>query len=233
MRKLFILAILAAMLFAVTGQAADAVNWKGYDWGTYDGSIAVDSSGNLVVTAPSAGAYGGAHINIPSIFRNSPTQWVQISYIDELHSGGQIWLEDESAPDQAWTQFGTWAYSSQPNYRTYVWDVEPDTSVFTTEDARTSGEHTLKIGKRADSTIDYWLDGNLVHSTSATTWTYFGDVYLAARQDGANFLSTTFTDFQMGTDYSAPAAVPEPATILGFGIPMLMVGLGKLRGLRK
>ncbi len=29
------------------------------------------------------------------------------------------------------------------------------------------------------------------------------------------------------------AAVPEPATILGFGIPMLMVGLGKLRGLRK
>jgi len=31
----------------------------------------------------------------------------------------------------------------------------------------------------------------------------------------------------------APAAVPEPATLLGFGIPMLMVGLGKLKSLRK
>lgn len=28
-------------------------------------------------------------------------------------------------------------------------------------------------------------------------------------------------------------AVPEPATLLGFGIPMLMIGLGKLKGLRK
>jgi len=31
----------------------------------------------------------------------------------------------------------------------------------------------------------------------------------------------------------APAAVPEPATLLGFGIPMLMVGLGKIKSLRK
>ena len=32
---------------------------------------------------------------------------------------------------------------------------------------------------------------------------------------------------------STPKAVPEPATLLGFGIPILMVGLGKLRQLRK
>lgn len=32
---------------------------------------------------------------------------------------------------------------------------------------------------------------------------------------------------------STITAVPEPATLLGFGIPMLMVGLGKLRQLRK
>ncbi len=29
------------------------------------------------------------------------------------------------------------------------------------------------------------------------------------------------------------AAVPEPATLLGFGIPVLMIGLGKIRGIRK
>jgi hypothetical protein len=32
---------------------------------------------------------------------------------------------------------------------------------------------------------------------------------------------------------TSPAAVPEPATLLGFGLPILMVGLGKLRQLRK
>lgn len=30
-----------------------------------------------------------------------------------------------------------------------------------------------------------------------------------------------------------PAAVPEPATLLGFGLPMLMLGLGKIRQLKK
>lgn len=28
-------------------------------------------------------------------------------------------------------------------------------------------------------------------------------------------------------------AVPEPTTLLGFGLPILMIGLGKLKGLRK
>ncbi len=31
----------------------------------------------------------------------------------------------------------------------------------------------------------------------------------------------------------APQAVPEPATLLGFGLPVLMIGLGKLKSLRK
>ena len=41
-------------------------------------------------------------------------------------------------------------------------------------------------------------------------------------------------DFQDAYGTRPPiSSVPEPATILGFGIPMLMVGLGKFRGLRK
>ncbi len=34
-------------------------------------------------------------------------------------------------------------------------------------------------------------------------------------------------------DRKQTSAVPEPATLLGFGLPMLMVGLGKLKSLRK
>jgi hypothetical protein len=47
--------------------------------------------------------------------------------------------------------------------------------------------------------------------------------------DYHDFVSDKWTlDVQRG-----PTAVPEPATLLGFGLPMLMIGLGKLRGLRK
>jgi hypothetical protein len=39
------------------------------------------------------------------------------------------------------------------------------------------------------------------------------------------------SDFAVSSGKLAP--VPEPATLLGFGVPMLMIGLGKLKGLRK
>lgn len=38
---------------------------------------------------------------------------------------------------------------------------------------------------------------------------------------------------QLQINVESPRAVPEPATLLGFGLPMLMIGIGKLRGLRK
>lgn len=48
--------------------------------------------------------------------------------------------------------------------------------------------------------------------------------------DSAKFSSS---NQQFVMDNLTVNTVPEPATLLGFGIPMLMVGLGKLRGLRK
>jgi hypothetical protein len=40
-------------------------------------------------------------------------------------------------------------------------------------------------------------------------------------------------DDLQANEYKQTSAVPEPATLLGFGLPMLMVGLGKLKSLRK
>ena len=40
-------------------------------------------------------------------------------------------------------------------------------------------------------------------------------------------------DGLQANEYKQTSAVPEPATLLGFGLPMLMVGLGKLKSLRK
>lgn len=49
--------------------------------------------------------------------------------------------------------------------------------------------------------------------------------------DDSNDSTLNVRNFQINEAKSS--AVPEPATLLGFGLPMLMVGLGKLRGLRK
>lgn len=67
--------------------------------------------------------------------------------------------------------------------------------------------------------------GTVPHSSSGYTSLYGG--YYAG--DSHLFNSDNWTlDMQRG-----PTAVPEPATLLGFGLPMLMIGLGKLRRMRK
>ncbi len=48
-----------------------------------------------------------------------------------------------------------------------------------------------------------------------------------------DYVESNVIDDGIRNDFGIPAAVPEPATLLGFGIPMLMVGLGKLKKLRK
>lgn len=56
---------------------------------------------------------------------------------------------------------------------------------------------------------------------------YNFDLFFAERH-------TTESNFKIDTSIRLrPQAVPEPATLLGFGLPMLMVGLGKLRQFRK
>jgi|GEM_PF-3425113 len=52
-------------------------------------------------------------------------------------------------------------------------------------------------------------------------------------QLSGNSLNRSFSvDFTYGVKGNPVSSVPEPATLLGFGIPMLMIGLGKLKGLR-
>lgn len=48
-----------------------------------------------------------------------------------------------------------------------------------------------------------------------------------------DYVESNIIDSGIRNNFGVPAAVPEPATILGFGIPMLMIGLGKLKSLRK
>lgn len=214
-----LMVMLLVLLAGVTIVYADPLLWKGIDWDpSIYGSIAVNV-GNLEVTTASFGtsSWGTAHYNTPNSFRAAPTPWVKVTFLDSPGTAaGQLWMEDETYNSNyglntgtlgAWTQFGAWERADRPNYMIYWWDYDTGLDGFVdTGFARTAGAHTLLLGKRVDGTIDYWLDGWLVFSTTDITPNYFGDIYLAAHSPGANPGQTiVFTDYQTGTDYSFSA----------------------------
>lgn len=60
------------------------------------------------------------------------------------------------------------------------------------------------------------------------TYVAFEDMRFVSTDYNYNDMSFVFTNVS-----TTARAVPEPATLLGFGLPMLMIGMGKLRKLRK
>lgn len=87
-----------------------------------------------------------------------------------------------------------------------------------------------------DSGVD---NHNHIYSTDYTTpiaelgstpkGTYIGFEDLQFPNSDYNYHDETFVFTNVAVKTSV---VPEPATVLGFGIPMLMIGLGKLKSLR-
>lgn len=80
----------------------------------------------------------------------------------------------------------------------------------------TGGSGSFNVNEGGESYVDFY-------NTATITGLTFRDANNIALN---NYTMTTGS----AHNYNA---VPEPATLLGFGLPLLMVGLGKLRGLRK
>ena len=224
--KIAVLAAAGTILLSA-GVVFAAGLWMTIIWGDIYGSSIVNGGGDLEVTTSSCSAtscWGAAHYNTPAAFRAAATPWVKYTFIDEGlgHPGPQLWMEDEeySTPGAgAWTQFGTWQRggSEYEDYRIYWWDYDTDLADDSTLNdsnnsvgwidtgvARSAGEHTLMLAKRADGTVDYWIDGQLVHSTTDITPNYFGDIYLVGHSDPADpgqAGTVVFTDYQTGTNY--------------------------------
>jgi len=226
MRVLVWTLVLAGFAFA------DSVTWEGILWtdvGGLEATYATPGS-DLKVTPDSTTYYGVAHYNTSPAFRASPTQFVEVKFTD---TGGperaQIWMEDENTSPLgsagAWTQFGSW-YGYSANYQVYYDDYDQDLldngtvdfsvgTFFDTGVAATAGMHTLGLGKRADGTVDWLLDGNVVLSLGSGAFSpaYFGDIYLAARYGTA-----TFNGYTASTAYTPPMPEPGVALLLCLGL---------------
>jgi hypothetical protein len=187
---------------------AYTVSWEGIPWTNPYGDIAINGDGYLEVTASSCfannappgrssptvqGCWGTAHYNTPSGFRGQTIQWIQVVFTDEgtpKSPGPQFWIEDETYnPDLVgkntgtlggWSQFGTWDNTGA--YKIYWWDYDTNKAkLVSTGVSRSAGDHTLKIllDKTDGYLVEYYLDDQLVYSTTRLTLNYIGDVYLA------------------------------------------------------
>ncbi|MCX6811454.1 MAG: PEP-CTERM sorting domain-containing protein [Candidatus Berkelbacteria bacterium] len=197
-------------VLTLVGSTAHALLWNSVEWGTYNGASLSIAGSDLVVGSGSD--YAAAHYNTPSEFRSALTPWVEFSFLDNGPGTqrAQLWIEKEGTPGAAWFQFGSWTPSAYPTYDKYAiywWNVDTDVAGWQWLDDRTADEHTLKVGKNADNSIDYWFDNSLVWTTTDINPDYFGDVYLASRNG-----ESIFTNYQTGADYQGPP-VPEPASI--------------------
>ena len=170
---------------------------------------------------------GAAHYNTPDSFRAFTTPWVEVTFLYPLDAlNAQLWMEQETGPGASWTELGAydqnWSYApgGTPGFEAYWRDYGSNPDGYQYLKPLATESHTLLLGRRADGTIDYWLDGTLACSTTKIAPQYFGDIYL-----GAAGAPITFTDYQSGGDY-AGVGVPEPGTLgmlLALGLPGLMV----------
>lgn len=198
--------------------ASAATDWEGITWEDYRGTSAVNGQGNLEVTTTGPGAcddggagpvcWGVTRYDTPDALRNAPGHSVSVSFIDNgpgTH-GMQIWATKEDLPS-SWTQFG--ARNGDTHYYILLLRFDPsfeiDTVVLDIE--RTAGEHTLTIGKRADNTIDYFIDGDLVYTDTFLQMGYLGDVYLGTQSVISNPVTGIFTSYSTDNTYIEP--VPQ------------------------
>ena len=198
----------ALMLGAVAVSAfAAGTDWMGQSWTNAGyGSIAVNSSGNLEVTASTcsdSNCWGTAHYNTPAGFRASSNQVVEWTFIDEgpNTAGAQLWMEQESGNNPSWTQFGAWQREGFDTYRIYWWNERTNTDGWVnTNVKRTAGEHTFALDRESNGDLQYWLDGKIVFTSNSSSITpdYLGDIYLAAHSSTTGGV-VTYTNYQTST----------------------------------
>jgi len=215
---------------------AEIVAWKGQNWDAtpdVETTLIVNGLDQLEVTSTPSTTFGRAHFDTSPSYRAAATPWVQLKFLETGNTSRKgFFFEDETTGPGG--SAGGWLQllspTVGPNYILFYNDYDADLldggginfSASVTIDtgvARSVGERTFTVGRRADGTVDILIDGSLITSLLAAQFNpnYIGDIYLASRNE-----TTTFTSFAIGTDYVFGVPVPEASS----AIPVAVAGLG-------
>ena len=223
------------LLLALGARPAPAdIVWRGATWNdVYDSTaLSLNASGNLVVNPDTTDIYGAligeAHYSTSASFQALTAPWIDVTFVlPSTQVSAYLALEqpsDSAGGTASYIQFGAFnqnydppGWSGNSEVEADWWDEDSGNSWAENVGSLQTGANTLLVGRRADGTIDYWLDGTLVYSTTDITPQYFGDIYL-----GVAGGPVTFTDYQAGGGYDS---APEPGTLgtlLALGVSGLM-----------
>ena len=221
MRKVIIFVAVAFALLA-PGKAFSQQTepWKGAEWEcfTTDGiEVIQDSEGNeyLSLGVADTGANGivMAYHCTDSFteFRSASNPWIEVSFEDlypDVQSSVQLWIRDACPPAASYfmTQIGT---VNEDNTYFILWS-NPNTNqtvTFNTSKERSGGVHTIRVVKKENGAVEYYIDDEWLWSTEDIPGEYtyqapesFGHIILVAESAPAKF-----TDYKFGSGYS-----PEP-----------------------
>ncbi len=226
---------LALAVVVLSASPALALDWMGVGWTEIAATLIVDS-GNLVIT-PTGESYpdpggpwtGAARWTAPDWFQAYTTPWVQASFLyPALELGASLMVDEATSLAEIGAYEPGWSWSGGSGFEAGWIDFASDPNGiigYQSLGSTFTGLHTVKMGLRPNGTLDFWLNGLLVHSTTEVAPTYFGTIHLAAAVwPDSQLDSVTFTDFQFGGDYdyTGDTTVPEPGTLgllLGLGVP--------------
>ena len=198
-------------------------------------TLTLPGDGSLLITPTADGAAGVAawksDSRAPRTYRDADTPWYEATFLDDPALQKILIFSDTSddhlGPHSPITNgdlfFGVFS-TLNPTYKIQTYGQQtvggPFTPVtYTTCVPREPGEyHTLKVGRRADGTMDYYVDGGLVYVNPATTAnfvpTYFNDVEFSVQDLAGDSVVTPghFTQFAAGTSYAGPGVGFAPAS---------------------
>ncbi len=227
-KTISIVAVVVVLMISGKALSQQTETWKGIEWecAMADGIDLTAEDEYLLLKQPNP-AYQGplmAYYCTDGFtdFRSASTPWVEVSFEDlypDVKSSVQLWIRDECPPSVSkfFTQIGTDAQNEDDSY--FILWCNPNTNdcvKLNTNKKRSGGVHTIRVGKKENGTVEYYIDDELLWSTedipANDTYEvpeYFGNIILMGQ-----FSSATFTDYKFGTGYSPlPSAIAVEADI--------------------
>ncbi|OHB49843.1 MAG: hypothetical protein A2Y10_09465 [Planctomycetes bacterium GWF2_41_51] len=228
MKKLIILCLMAAGLVISSQAKAITIEWKGLEWTMRGSASATIREGDSLEISVIPGSSNDPSPDNWVLTTPLPitTQWVEFSFIDTTGAGGltvpRAYVDTSHDGGSTLIQGGGYSgYSTAYiNYHWYKngWLINEWINLGTRTE---NSEHTFKVGRRPDGSIDLYYDGVLKANVTDINPPFFGRAYLGIQAEGTGTAFGTYTNFSYGDTY-----IPEPAT-------MTLLAIGALNLIRR